>query len=294
MILPQTIEDVAVPIAGNGISAGYVICDELMLWLSVGLTVLVVVGWILRGRHDPLRSAPDRPHQITQEVVFLVMLGYLAAGLLLSSGFRAAGGDPEDGLASVLLGSVAQLIGLAISLWLLAGRFASGMRRFWLGPTDPSPTSQWCTLLATLVLAVGLCPLLLEVTVNLVEYVAPAHEFATHPTVQMLHQQPARPMIVALLWIGAAVVAPLAEEVFFRGLLQTYLTKVLGGRWSAIFAVSIAFGVVHFGQPHAIPALLLLSVLIGFAYERTGSLAVAAAIHGLFNLKTLVWDASLG
>ena len=52
-----------------------------------------------------------------------------------------------------------------------------------------------------------------------------------------------------------------------------------------------AFGAVHFAQPHAIPALVVLSLLIGYAYERTGSLVAPVVIHAAFNLKTLIWSA---
>jgi membrane protease YdiL (CAAX protease family) len=96
---------------------------------------------------------------------------------------------------------------------------------------------------------------------------------------------------VAGLWIGAVVVAPIAEEAFFRGLLQTFLAGVVRSRWLAIGLTAVAFGIVHFSQPHVIPALIVLGLLIGYAYERTGTLVVPVLIHAGFNLKTLVWDA---
>ena len=85
--------------------------------------------------------------------------------------------------------------------------------------------------------------------------------------------------------------APIAEECFFRGLLQTFLVNVVPNRWVAIILTSIVFGAIHFPQPYAIGALIFLAILIGYAYERTGSVLVAIVIHALFNLKTLVWVA---
>ena len=49
---------------------------------------------------------------------------------------------------------------------------------------------------------------------------------------------------------------------------------------------ALAFTLVH-AQVHALPALLL-GVLLGLAYERTGSLLVPILVHALFNLKTLI------
>ena len=63
-------------------------------------------------------------------------------------------------------------------------------------------------------------------------------------------------------------------------------------RWLAIVLTSGAFGVVHLQQVQAVPALVALSILIGFLYERSGSLLPAIGVHVAFNLKTLIWDAA--
>jgi len=35
----------------------------------------------------------------------------------------------------------------------------------------------------------------------------------------------------------------------------------------------------------------VLALLLGYAYERTGSLLPPMVIHALFNAKTLIWEA---
>jgi membrane protease YdiL (CAAX protease family) len=74
-------------------------------------------------------------------------------------------------------------------------------------------------------------------------------------------------------------------------LLQTFLLRLVRRRWIAISLASLAFGAVHLQQPHAIAALAVLGLLIGYAYERTGSLLPPILIHALFNLNTLIGDA---
>ena len=97
--------------------------------------------------------------------------------------------------------------------------------------------------------------------------------------------------MVMALWVGAFVVAPVAEELFFRGMVQTMLGNVLPTRWLAILITSLAFGLIHISQPYAIAALTMLAVVIGYAYEKTGSMLPPIFIHAAFNLKTLIWDA---
>ena len=61
-------------------------------------------------------------------------------------------------------------------------------------------------------------------------------------------------------------------------------------RHTAIVISAGAFAAVHFQQPHVVLALFFFGVLLGYAYERTGSLAAPVLIHAAFNLKTLVWE----
>ena len=125
---------------------------------------------------------------------------------------------------------------------------------------------------------------------SIIRYFAPDYVFEPHPTIEALHD-PAQPIgVVVMFWVGALVLAPVLEELFFRGLIQTYLGGILRSRWAAIGIASVAFGFVHSFQPQAVLALILLAFLMGYAYERSGSLVVPIAIHAMFNLKTLIWD----
>jgi len=99
-----------------------------------------------------------------------------------------------------------------------------------------------------------------------------------------------RPLI-ALLAFSAIVVAPITEEFFFRGLLQTALQSVIGHdkRWLSILPVAVFFGVIHLGAvPGAmVPVLVLLGVVFGWVYERTGSLWCAVLVHAGFNASSI-------
>jgi membrane protease YdiL (CAAX protease family) len=144
------------------------------------------------------------------------------------------------------------------------------------------------------ILAIGLCPLIGEATVQVILHFWPSYQFDPHPTIKALHDGLQPRWVVVGLWIGAVAVAPIAEEFFFRGLLQTFLAGIVRNRWLAIGLTAIVFGIVHLSQPHTIVALAALGVLLGYAYERTGSLVPSIMIHAVFNLKTLIWDAFAG
>jgi hypothetical protein len=85
----------------------------------------------------------------------------------------------------------------------------------------------------------------------------------------------------AVLAFVATLVAPLCEEIAFRGYLQT---TILARRTPAvaIAASSLLFAVIHL-DPVRLPALLVLGALFGWLAWRSGSLWPAIAAHAANN-----------
>ena len=75
----------------------------------------------------------------------------------------------------------------------------------------------------------------------------------------------------ALDVFSAVVLAPVVEEIVFRGLLQSMLRNYFRGAWPAVLIASAIFAAMH-GSPHWFPALFALGVVLGYNYERTGRL----------------------
>jgi membrane protease YdiL (CAAX protease family) len=99
--------------------------------------------------------------------------------------------------------------------------------------------------------------------------------------------------LVASLVVIATLVAPVAEELIFRGGLFRYF-RTRGPRWVAILATSVLFGALHVhwggkyeGLPSLVP-LIVLAVVFCVAYERTGLIGTTIVAHALFNLNTFV------
>ncbi|MEM1097714.1 MAG: type II CAAX endopeptidase family protein [Planctomycetota bacterium] len=99
------------------------------------------------------------------------------------------------------------------------------------------------------------------------------------------------------LLLSTVVFAPVLEELFHRGFLQTALVRTFGPslRWLAIVCVSVFFAVIHLGAVPwvALPALILLGVCFGFLYERTGSLWPPILVHAGFNAINVAYVLAL-
>jgi membrane protease YdiL (CAAX protease family) len=105
---------------------------------------------------------------------------------------------------------------------------------------------------------------------------------------QPQEQMPVHALRVSLSWggrltMGAAAVllAPVAEEVMFRGILYPVI-KQFGGPQLALWAASLLFAAVHLNLATFVP-LAFLAVVLTLLYEHTGNLLAPIMAHVLFN-----------
>lgn len=98
-------------------------------------------------------------------------------------------------------------------------------------------------------------------------------------------QEASTPRDRLAVMVMAVVVAPLAEEVIFRGYLYPVGKRYLGP-FVSLGITSLLFAVLH-GHAASIPALFALAVCLGLAYEKSGSLLVPMIMHAVFNAVSI-------
>src|ERR1700733_5273781 len=79
----------------------------------------------------------------------------------------------------------------------------------------------------------------------------------------------------------AVVIAPVAEEFVFRGMLYPFV-KQLGSPRAPLFGVSAIFAGIHFDAGTFVP-LFVLALVFTWLYEKTDCLLAPIAAHSLFN-----------
>lgn len=94
-------------------------------------------------------------------------------------------------------------------------------------------------------------------------------------------------LVAALLIIG--VMAPLTEEMLFRGCLQRLLQSI-AGRSGAVWIAAAVFSFMHFDLTGVVPRMVL-GVIFGYAMLWSGSLWTAVACHSINNCLavTAMW-----
>ena len=79
-----------------------------------------------------------------------------------------------------------------------------------------------------------------------------------------------------------SLLAPVLEEVMFRGAIQGYLTRKLGNPWLAMAMAALVFGVYHMNPVQVVYASMF-GFILGWMYYRTGSLMSVIVGHVLNN-----------
>lgn len=99
------------------------------------------------------------------------------------------------------------------------------------------------------------------------------------------------PLSFALLAFMAIVLAPIFEELLFRGFLQPLLTRTLGAV-AGILITAALFGGLHApeysGAWQYALCVALAGVVFGYLRYRTGSLIPCTIMHGCFNAVSVV------
>ena len=81
--------------------------------------------------------------------------------------------------------------------------------------------------------------------------------------------------------LSIVVMGPLAEELVFRGIIQTRLLRAMPV-WAAVVLQAVLFGVTH-GTPVQMAYAFLMGLVFGLLRSRTGSILPGFAAHAAFN-----------
>lgn len=232
-------------------------------------------GIVPAERPEPKGSLAAVPVWAPLAAMLCAFIVATIAFALIAAAIEVGGGTvTDDGPPGLLISAtLVQDAALIVAAVVFAGLWARGLTpaSFGLRPTRLGPAVGW-TLLAW-----GAFLLLGQVYVQLVG----------QPEDQALTQDLRNEeTLSALVGYGVllAFVAPLAEELFFRGFVFGVVREKIGVAGGAIVS-AVVFGLVHItGSPiKTVGVLIILGVLLCLLYVQTGSLLPCIALHALNN-----------
>jgi membrane protease YdiL (CAAX protease family) len=101
------------------------------------------------------------------------------------------------------------------------------------------------------------------------------------------------PILTGLSWcsfvLSAALLAPIAEEIIFRGFLMSRLAAARIGSVAAIWTSAICFGVLHF-EAGLLSVVFAsgIGLILGRMRVKTGSTLPGIVLHAGWNASTLI------
>ena len=270
-------------------------------YVLFGLGALTVLVWVIRlvraGRwRQPLGDVmctgqgPSFVQLLLIVGVYLtlqsVMIRTLLAGVdretLLTPGTHASH-------SAATIDGGAKLLACLLISWFLARvrSFAPSSRNL----TSPAPLSirrMTGLALAGTLFILPLVALQLKMGQMVWQRLFPSSSLPVHPVFESLSTSDWGPVGVVQLFVMAIVVAPIAEELFFRGLVLQTFCRYTRSAWLAIVLSGIAFGSVHSGQPQAVLPLTTMGIVLAYLRVRFRSIELCILIHALFNAQAMV------
>ena len=243
-------------------------------FLSCGgfLLLLAFYGWlgVRSSRHTILTTGPFAiPDAVCAGILSLWMISVI---------WQATGSAPVITLGSLVANSAVYLCLIMGILGVIGFRGLSPGEIFGLQPRLFGKAALsgllWLVITYPLILAAQL----------LIQKLFGADDDSQQIVHYFLEHPDARHRIAVI--VMAVVVAPVAEEIIFRGYLYGVVRRY-GGRVPAIMVSSLLFAAIHVHIPSLL-GLGVLAVILCLLYERTGSLWATITMHAAFNASTLV------
>lgn len=220
-------------------------------------------------------GTPSRPAAWSaREALQGLGLAILVAGLLGIASSPLSAAFDRDSAGELTVGAVATLA-FELGLVLVVFRFtlARGASPAMLGWTF----SGWKLSGSALALAACYAALYSYVAIiNLID------QPGLLPAGQLSESLFDYPLVVGLTGLSVILVAPITEELFFRGFLFRGISNTFGV-WPAAIATGFVFSLAHINLGAIIP-FTLIGAIFAISYQRSGSLVTPIATHFAFNL----------
>jgi len=286
--------------------------SEIIMGLVFLAGALLFGLWLLKtslGRDALADSMPRRNNMrpFLCLVPLFIWFGPVPLAIQITERLAADLQDWQRAFLDNLIYSIGAIVVIAVIIFLVRAGFARRLKGFGLNAKSihkdffaafVNLLSVWPLMMAAMTLTIFSGKLIY----------GPEYQIPQHQQLEVIKAYPQLQLRI-LTFVVAVVIAPVLEEMIFRGLFQTVIRSFLETRnsipnqnsldsprfsaglnraWLSILISSGFFAVVHGNVTHW-PALFVLGVCLGYAYEKSGSLFRPIFIHAFFNAITIIF-----
>lgn len=266
--------------------------------LLPGLTLFGI--WLLKtsfGRKALADSVPRRNNMpaYLPFIPLFIWFGTVSLAIAITAKLLPDLPDWQGALLDNAYLSIGAIAAMAIIIFLAKAHFARRLKGF--GLNAKTIHKDFFAAFLNLLSVWPIVMLMIILTTFLGKLIwGQEFEMQQHQELELITAYSELPVRVLIIITTIAVV-PAFEEMLFRGLFQTMLRSIFEIRnskfrcrqsaWLAIGISSAVFAMIHANAEHW-PALFALSVCMGYAYEKSGSLFRPIFIHSLFNATSII------
>jgi membrane protease YdiL (CAAX protease family) len=264
------------------------ILEFVLVFVGLGFLVWLLLspaGRAVRLRAPALPAWDVRPTDFLFLAWLVVALGFFGYVLVRSTVGAALRSRPEGATLDLVVSGSMFPNGGAILAWVVMRVMrrrsppGEGGIRWSRASVGASVRDAALTFLAVLPLVTGV-GLLWENLLDAVGLSTARQEVIDYVT------QAKTPLLLGVMVVLSLLIAPIGEEMVFRaGLFRFLRTRV--PRWLAFSVSAGMFALLHLNWTSFLP-LFVFGLVIAYAYERTGRIAVPMLAHALFNLNSLL------
>lgn len=263
------------------------------LLVGFGVVAALMLAGVAAWLAYAVWKSTQRPTLAAAPLLPAEHVGTVTWGLVVYLVALYLGGMVAGFIAPKLPSSTPLLVALVWLVQLVTGGIALGwlhwqMKRSGISWREVGWT--WKPLTPNLAWGTGAYVAMLPVlflTIVLVQLLLPDIPSPAHPIAGVaLSDNP--PWVTLLLFLMAAVFAPLFEEVFFRGVLLNALWRRTGSRWVGILGSALFFSILHPQMYFGWIVIFVVGVMLGALFVERRSLLPCIWMHALNNSAALV------
>ena len=273
--------------------------------------VILFARWLLKtslGRKALVDSVPRRNNMPAYLPFVPLFICFGTVSLTASITHRVFGdlqGWQSNFLDNLII-CISELMAIVVIIFLARIHFARRLRGF--GLNVKTIVKDFFAAFVNLLTVWPLITAAILLTIFFGEQIwGQEYQMQQHQQIKLITEYPQLPLRI-MIFIVAVVIASLFEEMLFRGLFQTTIRSYFEARfwspvargtphedrvtakygaWAAILISSGLFAATHADTGHW-PALFVLGVCLGYAYEKSGSLFRPIFIHSFFNATSII------
>jgi membrane protease YdiL (CAAX protease family) len=232
---------------------------------------------------ESFEAAPPRPWGYAATFAWVLLAAVLAVGVsaaVVALTIVEPLEDSADLMSDGPLVSELTLVSTAVEIGVvaLAARFAGWRASDYLALVIPDVRAALTPVVSMAVFLLGYDAL----TSLLNQDVVSSFQLDTYRSARAAGLLP-------MLWLAFVIVAPLGEEIIFRGFLYRGWARSPRGVAPAIAVISVLWAMMHVQYDwFGILQIFLLGLLLGWARWRSGSTLLAVGLHGLANAWAMI------